>query len=384
MPWIKETSKDGRSNGRCRLNCGDFTIIEAKGKGKTFYYMDFLDGETRRTLSLRKLARRPIQDRADAFETARKARNRAYEESRSNADKREAIFSDFVPEYLNLIRNKRSYPTIKNVVKARLEPFFGGYKFLELDLSTSSKYVEERRSEGDADGTIILHLSIFRRMLNVASKFGYEVNAKKAISITDLELNSCRRERILESEEEEKLFSEADEFWKDLLTFALNTGLRLGNICHLKRTSVNFEARNITINGYESKNKKQFKIWMNPLVVKLLKRLKQNNGEHEYVFMRNGNGHAKPLEERWVQREFKSLTEKAGIHGLHFHDLRRTFGCRLVDMGVDLLSIKEAMAHKTIEATLCYVRPNEGRVKDAFNRIGQYWTKSGVKDGVKQ
>ena len=63
---------------------------------------------------------------------------------------------------------------------------------------------------------------------------------------------------------------------------------------------------------------------------------------------------------------------------MHFHDLRRTFECTLVDLGVDLLTIQNAMAHKSIKSTLCYVCPNEDKVDEAFDRIGEFWGKNRV------
>jgi site-specific recombinase XerD len=117
---------------------------------------------------------------------------------------------------------------------------------------------------------------------------------------------------------------------------------------------------------------------MNRTVVSLLEKKQAENGHHRFVFMRN-NGHPKALTPRFVQYKFKELVDKVGIEDFHFHDLRHAFGCKLVDHGVDLLFIKECMAHKSIQSTLVYVRPNGDKVKKAFERLD-----NGVKDGVKK
>lgn len=110
--------------------------------------------------------------------------------------------------------------------------------------------------------------------------------------------------------------------------------------------------------------------------------MEKGDDSFPYIFFRHENGKRKPLDQRRIQREFKRLTKEAEIEDLHFHDLRRTFGQTLVDLNFDLLTIKNAMAHKSIQATLRYVRSNEQKVNEAFDRIGEYWDVVGVKNGV--
>jgi len=390
MKWEKGPS------GRNRANCGDFSLIESTGKRGVHYYMDYFDGTSRCTKGLAKMARelgietRPIKDRTTAFTIARRVRNALYEEGKNTTqdlDKKDVTFEQFAVDYLALIKaqNGNSYKTKKAIIEGRLVPFFGKFRLEDLNFARTSEYVDMLRKVSIADGTITLYLSVFKRMLNVANRFDYPVDARKVVCMSDYNLRKSERNRELKKEEAERLFEAADPFWKDLLAFALNTGLRLGNICNLKWKSVNLEARNIVISGFESKNKKKFKIWMNPTVFELLKRMHEANGKHDHVFMRDANGSGKTaLIDRWVQYEFKRLIDEAGIEDLHFHDLRHTFGCRLVDRGVDLLTIKEAMAHKSITSTLCYVRANENHVRNAFHSLDQdYWGSVGVKSCVK-
>jgi integrase len=385
-------------SGRNRANCGDFSLIEEKGKNGIHYYMDWCDDKARHPNdSLSKLAKnldvevRPITDRAMAFEVARKVRNELYKEAENpkDKDKEKVTFGEYAEEYLTFLKaqNSRSFKMKSNVIMGRLVPHFGEYRLVDLDFSKTAEYVNMLRGEGIADSTISNHLSIFKCVLNDAADDDHMIEAKRIVKMGKFNLQPPGEREPLRKDEEDRLFAEANDLWKDILNFALNTGLRLKNVCGLRWSSVNFDAGSIVISGIESKNKKKFVIWLNPTVMEILKRLRAKHSDSEYVFMRpaNGNGKKMRIKERWVQQEFKSLTKDAGIDGRCFHDLRHTFGCRLVDKGVDLLTIQAAMAHKSIQSTMVYVRPNEDKVKKAFYSLDQDLRDGvGVNSGINQ
>jgi len=51
--------------------------------------------------------------------------------------------------------------------------------------------------------------------------------------------------------------------------------------------------------------------------------------------------------------------------GLRFHDLRHTFATRLIEHGVNLITVKELRGHSSVEITQRYTHPNETLKKDA-------------------
>ena len=50
--------------------------------------------------------------------------------------------------------------------------------------------------------------------------------------------------------------------------------------------------------------------------------------------------------------------QKAGITGVTWHTLRYTFASRLLDRGVDIVTVKELLGHSTVPVTMCYLHPN--------------------------
>ncbi len=57
---------------------------------------------------------------------------------------------------------------------------------------------------------------------------------------------------------------------------------------------------------------------------------------------------------RSLRTAFERAVKKAGIEDFTFHDLRHTFASHLVMGGVDLLTVKELLGHKSITMTLRY------------------------------
>jgi len=57
--------------------------------------------------------------------------------------------------------------------------------------------------------------------------------------------------------------------------------------------------------------------------------------------------------------------------GLRFHDLRHTFATRLVEKGVDLITVKNLLGHSTVKVTERYTHPNQNLKKEAVEALVQ-------------
>lgn len=85
---------------------------------------------------------------------------------------------------------------------------------------------------------------------------------------------------------------------------------------------------------------------------------------------------------------FKNALKDAGITGLTFHDLRRTFASRAVAGGIDRFILKTLMGHESLNMTDHYVSVGLEDLRDALDRHGgrnvievhQRFTGDGAKD----
>ena len=70
-----------------------------------------------------------------------------------------------------------------------------------------------------------------------------------------------------------------------------------------------------------------------------------------------------------IRTAWRNTCRRAGIEGLHFHDLRREFACRLVESSAGLHDVREFLGHANITTTSRYVRSTPVRLAQALERM---------------
>ena len=74
----------------------------------------------------------------------------------------------------------------------------------------------------------------------------------------------------------------------------------------------------------------------------------------------------RPLSRRSIYHLTKKYLEAAGIPDLSCHDLRHLFATNLYNRHKDILLVKEALGHKTLESTLRYSHKTEAEIASAM------------------
>jgi integrase len=168
------------------------------------------------------------------------------------------------------------------------------------------------------------------------------------------------RERILTAEEMRCLIDAAPAHLKPVLVIALNTGMRRNEILSLKWANINPGQRFIFIG--DSKSGKSRKVPMNGMVIEAFKQIPRNS---EYVFF---NPETKgPIKD--VKTAFKSACGKAKINGLRLHDLRHTAASRMVEAGIDLVTVSKILGHSSIQMTMRYAHPTPENMQRAVDSL---------------
>jgi len=112
---------------------------------------------------------------------------------------------------------------------------------------------------------------------------------------------------------------------------------------------------------------------INETLLSRLSSLKKKKGSSGYLFDNSRTG--QPFKD--VKKAFKSACKRAGIEGLRFHDLRHTFASRLVENGVDLITVKDLLGHSSVRTTERYTHSGRNAKKQAVESLSQERTVDG-------
>ena len=189
-----------------------------------------------------------------------------------------------------------------------------------------------------------------KTLLNKAVAWGKlkESLAKSAKSFKEPE----GRDRFLEKEEINKLLSCCSGNLKPVVTVAIFTGMRRGEILGLKWRDIDFKRNFITL--LDTKNGEKREVPMSELVKTALIRVRKHP-DSQYIFC---NKDGKPYHN--LRKTFFTALKKAGIIDFRFHDLRHTFASHLVMAGFDLYTVAALLGHKDIRMTLRYSHLYQG------------------------
>ena len=249
-------------------------------------------------------------------------------------------FDDMVEKYMEKHAHSRDVYTIKPLLET-----FGGVTLLEITTPLAAEYQDERLEDAEP-ATVYQELSLLRRMFNVARKrWGWVT--RNPVSDGDLQFsvgNRNARDRWLTIDEEQTFLANAtNPAWlRPLVTTALHTGMRRGELLALTWKDVDFKARLIRVE--KSKNGEKRSIPMSRTLQETLKAIN----------MRDISGTVFPISVRSLRAAYGRTLEKAGITDFHFHDLRHTFATRLVQAGQDLYKVQKLLGHKSIVMTQRY------------------------------
>ncbi|HBR17590.1 MAG TPA: hypothetical protein DD725_08305, partial [Deltaproteobacteria bacterium] len=157
-------------------------------------------------------------------------------------------------------------------------------------------------------------------MFNVARK---QWKWKIVNPVSEIELPKVRNERVryLDPQENRSLFEalrKAPEKWLEpFIIIAMDTGLRLTNVCDLLWAEVNLFSGIITIEAEKMKNDDYIGIPLTERASQALKELHKVQCVSGHVFHHEGQ----KLYDRKVQRAFNKALQAAEIKNFHFHDL---------------------------------------------------------------
>ena len=146
---------------------------------------------------------------------------------------------------------------------------------------------------------------------------------------------------------------------KTMVAVMYSSGLRIGEVCHLRYEDI--ERRNMRIHIPHSKNRSDRYAMMSKLALELLTKYWFECGRPMgYLFPQKKNPE-KPVDTFYLSRHIHAHEDRLGWpRRLTCHSFRHAYGTHLYENGTDLYTIKALMGHKSLNSTLIYVHLSIG------------------------
>lgn len=246
----------------------------------------------------------------------------------------------------------------------KLKHFFGNVYLHAINSLDIEKLKMQRLKDGNSRSRVNRYLALLSKMFNLAIDWGY-LEESPMRKVRHFSEKDNLKERILSSEEETRLLDECTEHLKPIVLTGLHTGMRRGEILNLKWNQVDLSKKTIRVE--KTKSGKIRIIPINEILFKEMIDLREKNGKTDHVFLNPKTG--KPIKD--VKTAFNAATRRAAIKGLRFHDLRHSFASRLIESGVDLITVMYLLGHHSVVVTQRYTHSNSDQKKRAVESLVQ-------------
>ena len=225
-----------------------------------------------------------------------------------------------------------------------LTAFFGGDTWLQNVTTRQVEAYKATRIKNVKAASVNRELGVLKHMLNIAVEWGY-LYENPAQPVKKLREDNARL-RYLTKGEIDQLIAAAHPNLKPIITVAVNTGMRRGEIFDLLWEHI--DLRNKVLEVVHPKNGEKRAIPINKMLLEALHRLPRRI-DSLYIFPGKNGGRLTD-----IKTSFLTARKKAGLEDVTLHTCRHTFASHLVMAGVDLMTVKDLLGHKSIKMTERY------------------------------
>ena len=253
-------------------------------------------------------------------------------------------------EWLSVVKISKKPSTFANYrmkVNKHILPVFGGILYDNLTVKMLHEFIENKINSGLSAKYVSDIVIVFKSM----SKYIAKVHGFRN-PIEDFILPKITKsEKTLFDENQQKklciYLKNNFSITSACILLSLYTGLRIGEVCGLKWSDINFNENILTVRrtvqristncGTElhidtpKSRSSQRSIPIPAFVSELLKKI-QSAPENYFL-----SGNTTVIEPRTLQRRFKSILKKADLPSINYHSLRHMFATNCVYLAIWLL-----------------------------------------------
>ena len=271
----------------------------------------------------------------------------------------QVTIKDIVNHYLTqeATRINRSYKREKSRLMLLLK-HFGDHSVAQITPSRIALFRDIRLSQGLSPATVVKDISSLSKVLKMAQMgWGIYLANNPILSVNKPKVVGHRVRRL--SQQEENILIQKTTFnMQAVIIFAIETGMRLGEILSLQWTQIQNDMAVLN----QTKNNEIRYVPFSKKVKKLLTIIKKNKDDlRVFYFWKSVSG----FESSW--QKFK---RKEGLVDLRFHDLRHEAISRLFEKGLNHMEVSSISGHKTLHILRKYTHYNHPFLKNKLSTIG--------------
>jgi integrase/recombinase XerC len=328
-------------------------------KSSGVFYLHFRD-ESGRQRSVSTRARK----KSDALQFLKSFREREQEKLRRIQN---ISLSDFTKEYLTYSKSIHTASSNRSArsVLGEILRILGDMPMAKIGIREAENLIAEKRRVSEHSARLC-HATV-SAAFSKALDWGY---------VPENVFKKVKKPRVPETE---PLYFTREEFikltrvidnteWLHLVTVAVSTGMRLGELLNLRWEQVDINNRLIHVmngNGFTTKSKKNRRLPMTDILVQIFTE-RREQAVCELVFHRRGH----KAEPGYISKRFKKYVRAAGVNPrLRFHSLRHTTASWMVQSGVSVYQVQAVLGHANVATTQRYAHLQPSNLADAVSRL---------------
>lgn len=268
--------------------------------------------------------------------------------------------------------------THEQIMRVHLVPHFGSIDLRSIDAAAVVHYRAEKLRAGKSRKSVNNHVSVLSCIFRYAIKLG-KCKANPARVEDPLKVPDRGTDWL--DRDADAAFRAAiqtrDPHYYPFFLAALRTGMRQGELFALRWSSVDLEARQITVREADyrgtvssTKGNRVRSVAMTPELVAALRPLR---GLPDALVFTRPDG--RPLTGNVVKHPHSRATTAIGRPSVRFHDLRHSYASQLVAAGVHLQAVKALLGHTEIKTTERYAHLGDQVLTEAVGRLDE-WLKT--------
>lgn len=250
-----------------------------------------------------------------------------------------------------------------------LDGFIGHLPLEAVHMGNLQTFIQARRKDQVKNRTVNHGLQLVRHILNLAAnEWLDEFGLSWLVSAPKIRLLPETDQRLpypLSFAEQHKLFDKLPAHLRAMALFAVNTGCRDQEICHLRwewEVPLPDNGSVFIIPRQRVKNREDRLVVLNEVAQGVVAAAR---GKHpDYVFTYKGEPITRMLNTAWI----KART-RAGLPTARVHDLKHTFGRRLRAAGVSFEDRQDLLGHKSGRITTHYSPAELHNLIAAANKV---------------